>query len=265
MRVAELYAGDHWANVRSLKSSYFEIDIWVCSAGYGLIHFNDHVPPYAATFSRNHPDSVAAHLPESERHNANQNWWKATASKWKKHFIDKPRSLADLMATYPNRSMLMVASDNYMRAIADDLRNGVSHLAQSDQLAIVCAGVKGIDGLEQNLVPCDARMQGALGGARRSLNTRMAAKIIRESRQPPSATNLRMRYQKLLSEQPPIQKYNRQQLSDDEVKAFIQKHLRSSPDLQHSPLLRVLRDSNMACEQKRFANLYREVVEASNG
>ena len=40
---------------------------------------------------------------------------------------------------------------------------------------------------------------------------------------------------------------------------------RISPKSQRSPMLRVLRDSNMACEQKRFANLYKEVVEALNG
>ncbi|MFN9604450.1 MAG: hypothetical protein ACK6A7_13535, partial [Planctomycetota bacterium] len=83
VRVADLYAGDHWANVRALKSSYFGVDVWVCSAGYGLIHFDDRVAPYAATFSRNHPDSVSAHLPEIERLSATRNWWKATASKWK--------------------------------------------------------------------------------------------------------------------------------------------------------------------------------------
>jgi len=265
VRVADLYAGDHWANVRAFGSSYYAIEVWVCSAGYGLIHFDDRVAPYAATFSRNHPDSVAAHLPESERLSAAENWWKATASKWKTHFGDRPRSLTELMATYPKRSLLVVASDNYMRAIADDLRDGVSHLAASDQLAIVCAGVKNLDGLDQNLVPCDARMQATLGGARRSLNTRLAARIISESRQPPRATSLKKRYEKILSEQPPIEKYNRQQLSDDEVKAFIRKQLRVSPNSQHSPMLRVLRDCNMACEQKRFANLYREVVGAPNG
>jgi hypothetical protein len=265
VRVADLYSGDHWANVRALESSYFATEVWVCSAGYGLIHVDDRVAPYAATFSRSHPDSVAAHLPESERLSAAQNWWKATASKWKTHFSDRPRSLTDLMAAYPKRSFLVVASDNYMRAIADDLRDGVSHLAESDQLSIVSAGVKSLDGLDQNLVPCDARMQTTLGGARRSLNTRLAAKIIRESRKPPCATSLKKRYQKLLSEQPPLEKYNRQQLSNDEVKAFIRKQLRVSPNSQHSPLLRLLRDADMACEQKRFANLYKEVVEALNG
>jgi hypothetical protein len=265
VRVADLYAGDHWANVRAFESSYFAIEVWVCSAGYGLIHIDDRVAPYAATFSRSHPDSVAAQLPEDDRLSAAQNWWKATASKWKSRFSDRPRSLTDLMAAFPKRSLLVVASDNYMRAIADDLRQGVSNLAEPDQLAIVCAGAKSLEGLDEHLVPCDARMQSVLGGARRSLNTRLAAKIIRESHQPPRVSALKRRYQRLLNEQPPIEKYNRQQLTDDEIRAFIRKQLRNRPASQHSPLLRVLRDSNMACEQKRFANLYREVVEVLNG
>jgi hypothetical protein len=265
VRVADLYAGDLWANVRALGSSYFAVDIWVCSAGYGLIHYDDHVAPYAATFSRTHPDSVAAYLPETDRLTAAQNWWKATASKWKKHFGERPRSLADLMAAYPKRSLLVVASDNYMRAITDDLRNGVANLDDPDQLAIISAGIKNLDGLDGNLVPCDARMQSELGGARNSLNMRLAVKIIRESRRTPYATNLRKRYQKILDQQPPIARYNRQQLSDDEIRAFIRKQLRISPNSQHSPLLRILRDSNIACEQKRFKSLYKQVVEAMNG
>jgi hypothetical protein len=265
VRVADLYAGDHWANVRRMESSRFGIDIWVCSAGFGLIHFDDHVAPYAATFSPNHPDSVAARLPKSDRFVAPEHWWKATASKWKSKFRNRPRSLTELAVAYPNRSLLVVASDNYMRAIAEDLREGVSRLADPDQLSIVSAGVKKLGGLDQNLIPCDARMQAILGGARRSLNTRLAAMIIRECRQPPRASILRKQYRKLLDKQPPIEKYTRQQLSDNEIKTFIRKQLVVNPDWQHSPMLRVLRDLNMACEQKRFANLYREVVETLDG
>jgi len=265
VRVADLYAGDHWATVRAFDSSRFGLDVWVCSAGYGLIHFDDCVAPYAATFSRNHPDSVVATLSENTRLGAAQEWWEATASKWKSRFRDRPRSLTDLIATYPRRSYLVVTSETYMRAIVHDLREGVRHLADPDQLAIVCAGMKRIDGLDQHLVPCDARMQGALGGARRSLNTRLAAKIIRESQQPPHAKSLMKQYQRFLGQQPPIAKYNRQPLSDEEIKQFIRKQLEIDGNAKHTPMLRLLRQSQMACEQKRFAVLYREAMEAFNG
>ena len=263
--VKDLYAGDHWASVRSFESSYFDIDIWVCSAGFGLVRFDDEIAPYAATFSKSHPDSVAATLPDEARSTAAKNWWQATESRWKSHFKERPRSLTALMATYPKRSLLVVASENYLAAIADDLRQGVDSLADPDSLSIVCSGARSLDGLDRNLIPCDARLQAATGGARRSLNTRLAHKILRESRQPPTASSLTKRYRKLLNEQPPLAMYYRQPMSDDQVKKFILQQLKIEPSLRHTPLLRMLRDNDNACEQKRFASLYIEVVESLNG
>ena len=262
--VKDLYAGDHWANVRSFESSYFDIDIWVCSAGFGLVRFDDAITPYAATFSGNHPDSVSSNLDDDLRPDASRQWWEST-SRWKAHFKDRPRSLTALMSTYPKRSILVVASDTYLRAIADDLREGLPNLAEPDQLSIICAGVKSLNGLESNLVPCDARMQAATGGARRSLNTRLANKILRESRVPPRSTSLAKRYRKLLAQQPPIEKYDRRPMTDDQVKRFIRQQLRIDNSLRHTPLLRMLRESDKACEQKRFSSLYKQVRDELDG
>lgn len=262
--VEELYAGDHWANVRSFDSSYFEIDIWVCSAGFGLVRFDDSITPYAATFSGNHPDSVSAGLSDQDRSLASKQWWESTA-RWKGHFKDRPRSLNALMATYPKRSLLVVASETYLRAISDDLRDGLANLNDPDQLSIVCSGAKSLDGLDDNLVPCDARLQAVTGGARRSLNTRLANKILRESRLPPRASTLTVRYRKLLNQQPALDKYNRKPLSDDHVRQFIRKKLGNDDSLRYTPLLRMLRNDNKACEQKRFVSLFKEVMEELNG
>ena len=262
--VEELYAGDHWANVRSFSSSFFHIDIWVCSAGFGLVRFDDSITPYAATFSGNHPDSVSAGTEGKQRAMASKQWWEST-SRWKAHFKERPRSLAALMATYPTRSLLVVASETYLRAISDDLREGVTHLTDPDQLSIVCSGAKSLEDLDDNLVPCDARLQPAIGGARRSLNTRLANKILREARVPPRASTLAVRYRKLLSQQPELEKYDRKPLSDDQVRQFIRNELGKDGSLRHTPLLRMLRDDDKACEQKRFSSLFKEVMEELNG
>jgi hypothetical protein len=264
VRVMDLYAGDHWANVRGFTSSYFEIDLWVCSAGFGLLHADDQVPPYAATFTKNEADSITAKLLPTSIANLPQTWWASTTMAWKPRFAAKPRSLAELMACYPKRSLVVVASENYLRAISDDLRLGIHALKDQDQLAIISAGAKNLEGLDQNLVPCDARFQRLLGGARSSLNTRFAGKILRESQHVPRASLAKVRYQRLLDKQPPIDRFARQQLSDEEIKDFIRRSLKFRPNLQHSPLLRALRDSNMACEQKRFSRLFREVTESLN-
>jgi hypothetical protein len=261
----DLYAGDHWANVKAFESSHFQIDVWICSAGFGLVRYDDKIAPYAATFSRSHPDSVAAMLPDSDRSDASKKWWEATENQWKTRFKQRPRSISALMATYPKRSILVVASENYLAAIADDLRLGLNWLADPNQLSIVCAGAKSVTGLDANLVPCDARMQATTGGARRSLNTRLARKILKESRHPPTASNLQKRYRKLLEEQPPIETFDRVPLTDHQVKQFIRKQLKANHLYRHTPLLRMLRDDNKACEQKRFAMLYNEVLGERNG
>ena len=262
--VEGLYAGDHWANVRSFRSSFFDIDIWVCSAGFGLVRFDDSITPYAATFSGNHPDSVSAGTAGEQRAMASKQWWESN-SRWKAHFKERPRSLTALMATYPKRSLLVVASETYLRAISDDLREGVTHLNDPDQLSIVCSGAKSLKDLDNNLVPCDARLQPAIGGARRSLNTRLANKILRESRVPPRASTLAIRYRELLSQQPALEKYDRKPLSDDQVRQFIRNKLAKDSSLRHTPLLRMLRDDDKACEQKRFSSLFKEVMEELNG
>ena len=262
--VQDLYAGDHWANVRAFDSSYFEIDIWVCSAGFGLVRFDDSITPYAATFSGNHPDSVASKLSPKSRASASKDWWEST-SRWKAHFKDRPRSLTALMATYPKRSIVVAASKTYLRAIADDIRDGATHLAEPDQLSIICAGVRTLEGLDGNLVPCDARLQAETGGALRSLNTRLANKILRESRVPPRSTSLTKRYRKLLKQQPAIETYDRRPISDSEVKRFIRQQLKGDITLRHTPLLRRLRESDKACEQKRFASLYKQVRSELDG
>jgi hypothetical protein len=261
----DLYAGDHWVTVKGFESSFFELDIWICSAGYGLIHYTDKVAPYAATFSPRHPDSVSMNLVGDIDSLSPQKWWVGTSKRWKKQLKGRPRTLTALMATYPKRSTVVVASNNYMRAIADDLRTGVGQLRDSDQLVIVASGVKSIESLDENLLPSDARFQSSVGGARRSLNTRLAAKVIRECAKPPRISELRKRYFKLLSNQPPLERYDREPMTDEEIRKFIKKQLHLDPSSRHTRLLRTLREHNKACEQKRFAKLFNDVQERIDG
>src|SRR5262245_35571216 len=57
----ELYAGEHWSVVRELTGSSplaQTAQLWIMSAGYGLIPANALIRPYAATFSAASADSV---------------------------------------------------------------------------------------------------------------------------------------------------------------------------------------------------------------
>src|SRR5687767_10391584 len=56
----ELYAGDHWSVVRSLRSvapAGLDLQVWVASAGYGLLRSDALIRPYSATFARGAVDA----------------------------------------------------------------------------------------------------------------------------------------------------------------------------------------------------------------
>ena len=260
VKVDQLYAGDHWSVVQSLRSTRFGIEVWVCSAGYGLVSMGDKITPYSATFTPTHADSVCRNVSDCAKSDAPRTWWRGM-TKWKAHTRRHPRSLQKLAEHYPNRAMLVVASEVYLRAIADDLRAALDAFSDPNLLSIVSSGSRTLPGLTQHLVPCDARLQRLVNGARGSLNTRIAAKILTEARNVPRLSTLKRRFQKLLAQQPEMERYDRTPLSDKEVRRFITASLRKDENLRHTRLLRMLRDRGNACEQSRFASLYREVQE----
>lgn len=260
----DLYAGDHWSVVRGFQSSRFKIDIWVCSAGYGLIHFTDAIAPYAATFSAKHPDSVTRQVSDLTMRDGPAQWWREI-NRWKPHHTERPRSLKDLAGEYPNRPMLVVASENYLKAISGDLSGAASELADPDLLSIVSAGTKQLNGLSEHLLPCDARFQAMVSGARRSLNTRLASKIVSEARALPSRSNLTRRLKKSLAEQPDLPRIDRRPMTDTEARRFIAAAINRDETICHTPLLRQLREDGRACEQSRFRRLFEEVHEETHG
>ncbi|CAM5715916.1 hypothetical protein SVIOM74S_09450 [Streptomyces violarus] len=48
-------------------------------------------------------------------------------------------------------------------------------------------------------------------------------------------------------------------MTDENVIAFIRESLAQNPSYSRTRLLRMLRDQGLACEQKRFAELYATV------
>jgi hypothetical protein len=65
---------------------------------------------------------------------------------------------------------------------------------------------------------------------------------------------------KLAGEAPELVKFDRKELDDDAVTAFIQAWADTEVAPTASRLLRVLRDRGFACEQKRFGRLFKAYV-----
>ena len=244
---SDLYAGEHWKIAGSLTDRAASVTrLWVCSAGYGLIPADAPIRPYSATFSANHPDGVPGGRAGASA------WW-AALGEWPGP-VDAPRSLAQLAATSRSTQILLVLSAQYLAACRDDVLAAASKFDSSGQLSIISAGTKPDPDLVQYLLPSDARLQNVMGGTRQSLNVRIAANLLVSGITDHSAMRNYLAW--LLAAQPPMLRYERSSMTDEQVSRYIREQLRTNPSTTRTQLLRQLRESGRACEQHRFGQLY---------
>ena len=263
----DLYSGDHWYVARSLRAVGAEHGLdarmWVCSAGYGLVPIVADLHPYSATFTTENPDAIRRLNGKVSNRAADREWWSALAQ-WQGPSPGAPRSFRELAARNPRTPILVVASPRYVAAIRGDLVGARDALQSPDLLSVFSSGTPALDGLATNLIPCDARLQAVVGGARFSLSARAARLALRNHRRfGLRSPELRQCFVKLLDAQPETARHDRASMSDAEVRSYIRETLERDPHGTRTGLLRRLRDNEQACEEKRFGVLFRKVREES--
>lgn len=148
LTAGELYTGQHWSRAAAAAARN-GAEMWVISAGLGLLHVSDPVVPYEATFSsmsfshRRLWESLTTR-PPAERHSA---------------------SLRTLMQARPDDRFVVAASPVYLRAVEDDLCSARQALRSPRHLTIVTT--KGYQG------PLSDSIRFASAGMMKSLNTNM--------------------------------------------------------------------------------------------
>lgn len=144
----ELYTGQHWsrAAAAALRTG---AELWVISAGLGLLHTSDRVVPYEATFSS---------MPFCHR----DMWQQLTTRPLTER---RSASLTALMLAKPDDRFVIAASPVYLRAVENDLCTARQALRSPDQLTIVTT--KGYQG------PLSDCIRLASAGMMKSLNTNM--------------------------------------------------------------------------------------------
>jgi hypothetical protein len=250
----DLYAGEHWMIARGLpgRAGRMRAQLWVCSAGYGLIPADAQIRPYAATFSGG-SDRVPGGADGARL------WWHALAD-WAGPAPGQPRSIRSLVAADRSAAFLLALSASYLDACRDDIAAAAGQVADPDTFMVVSAGARFAGSAGLAMVPADARLQAFLGGTRQALNARIAAYLLStEISSRAEATHCMTR---LLAEQAPLTRYERKKLSDQEVIEMIACRLAQAPGISASRLLREFRDAGYACEQQRFASLHRTVTGA---
>lgn len=266
-----LYAGDHWAVAKSLEQTQDKrsvIQVWVISAGFGLVSLDTPIAPYSATFSTRHPDTVVlpGHVQTAIRAAEDKReWWNGlTTQRWTR---ERPISLRDLAAEFPDCPMVLAASANYLYAVQDDLLAARELLDDPDQLAVFSAGTEELSGLTEHLIPCDARLQPLVGGILRSLNVRVLRHYLNScgSRGMIGVRAAKRTLEKWLAAAPERPRYDRAPASDEEVRQFVSRAMQVQTRVSRTGLLQAFRQSGRACEQNRFKALFGEVEAERHG
>lgn len=258
----DLYAGDHWGIVRKLpilaEQANFIPHLWVISAGYGLVHCREKIHAYSATFSAGHCDSILSNNTATETNQSVlRKWWELLG---KSTITNGPRSLTQLVRENERAYYLVVASPAYLNAISEDLSEAIS-LLKKNRLVIVSSRLAAMTKCwEQCLIPADARLQDEVGGARSSLNARVAEQVLIHATEDGfDPITIRKKVEDQITASPGLVKYDRQRADDEAVSTYIIRGLQETPDISCTALLRQYRTEGKACEQKRFKNLYWEV------
>ena len=259
----DLYQGAHWKTVLGFSSSRYHIQRWVCSAGLGLLNIKDVVPPYHATFSLEHPDSVSREIDNKyPKRQCPELWWNHLKS-WKPPFATGPRSIRELAEEQHSTPLLVLAPVNYMRAIQSDLADAAKQFKNPDLFSIISTGTKpgSIPTLENHLLPTEGKLQRKVSGALRSINTNIASFLLCKS-------DLKMEYspiseflRAILADCPPLERYDdRAPQEDSQVQNYILEELVQNPTKSRSPLLTSFRDSGHKCSAERFKRIFENVA-----
>lgn len=236
-----LYQGDAWKQALELELELrvagFDPCVLVASAGLGLVAVDEEWPAYAATFSSRHADTVGRGTAD------NRTWWKLITAGQKK------------LAEHAEGQTLMVLSETYSSAMAEDL---AAFRGRDD--VIVFGGSQDLPA--ELRIPADTALRAVLGGTSGSLNVRTAKAWI-NSLASPTVVGHRDHHQwrDWVAKVRRPEVYRRARMTDAEVVNFIHEVRMKHPEIRKTGALRLLRDNELACEQKRFGSLFKTVVE----
>ena len=187
-------------------------------------------------------------------------WWRLLGT-WAGPSKSSIRHIETLAADSPLTTLMIIASADYVAAMAGDIRAALRKLKDQGRLIIVSTGVSAGLELDRYCIPVSARLLHHFGGSRVSLNARTGLHLVKTLSEGRLVFELAVReLKRLTAQQPPSLGFDRLVKTDDEVKDFIRMEVANLPNCSHSGLLRRFRDSGNACEYSRFARIFSEVI-----
>jgi hypothetical protein len=170
------------------------------------------------------------------------------------------RSLAAVIRSDPQASLLVAGSPSYIHAMAADLEHAARTMVDPQRLVIVSSQLVDSSSFERHLVRTTAAVQGRVGGSLGSLHVRVARELLRHGPSAPlSGEAAQVWYARLAEEDSVPKRPAGTRMTDHDVRQFIVDALTHDPKVRRTVVLQQLRQTGRACEQKRFARLFEEV------
>ena len=250
----DLYMGRAFRDAR-LAADLAQANLYVVSAGFGLVEASERLPNYNLTVSEG-AGSIRSHLDACG----------ATASSWWRELNEERGSPSPLaaLATRPDvRKLLIAMPSSYLRMVAEDLRSVPEHAADRLWILTSRAGVVCLPShLQARVLPYDERLEHVQGHAGTATDfpqraLRHLVEVLRGHRL--SFDEAKLVVQAALGNPGKIEAPSRARATD----AQIQELLRAQWTAQKgssTKLLRFLRDeAQVACEQGRFRDIWRSL------
>lgn len=259
---SDLYAGEYWTTALALAKEcrrHLPTQVWVISAGLGLVRLDDPVPAYAATLAPGHPDSVTR---GTEGRETRGTWWHRLAAWTGPSSVPGPRCLADLDVP-EGATVVVCAGRTYVDAVAADLE-ALQCRASDDRLLLISSGIAPRS-LEQSWLSVPGQLRMRFGGSMSSTGARTCTALV--ERLAPSgelsASGARQLVAGWAQESAPLPVFDRKRLSDTDLSQWIERDIADVGATNRTASLRRLRESGVACEQGRFSRLFDLAVEAA--
>jgi DGQHR domain-containing protein len=251
----KLYAGRGFAEALAVVESR-KADLWVASAGLGLVHGDEEVPGYDLTLSAGSDSSIRRKVTDGPFDAAL--WWSDLARRRR-----PKRSLADLLSSHPAEHIVISLPGTYLELVHEDLLSAGSSALRKVRIVGPLDLERVTPRLRPLIMPYDDRLNGPgspLNGTRADFPQRAARHFLEEAcaeglADEPEEDAARVRAS--LRDLTRPEQANRKQLGDDEiVKVILSSWDRALG--QSTKMLRLLRDEEeIACEQGRFVQLFK--------
>lgn len=255
----DLYCGRGFSEIRKAVTKN-DLNHWIISAGLGLIHGSFLVPSYNLTITPSAKDTINLKIPP-DLHFHPAKWWMAL----NEILRDSTTPLCDLINTQKDTFFIISLSSSYLDLISEDLLQ----LPRNSRNRVRITGINTSKFLPESFkhlwMPYDERFDGPQSpnpGTRADFPQRVTRHFIDEVflKAPHASEHEHAEHvARILSTMSPPPKIKRTTMTDESIKEIIKKRWNDANG-SGAKMLRILRDQeNIACEQGRFADLFKQV------